>query len=70
MPRVRMLTSIAGPYSQWDEGEVVDMTPEEANVWADGVRGEVVRPTDLTETPERNVAARRGGVEVPETRRR
>lgn len=70
MPRVRMLTSVAGQYFQWDEGDEVDMTPEEANVWADGVRGELVRPTTTVEPPERNAAARRGGYTTPETRAR
>jgi hypothetical protein len=70
MPVVRMLTSAAGPHGSWDEGEEVTMTPEQARVWADGVRGELVRPTTPTETPERNVVARRGGVTTPETRTR
>jgi hypothetical protein len=70
MPRVRMLTGVAGPYGQWDEGEEIDMTPEQASVWADGVRGELVRPSTVVETPERNVVARRGGVQTPETRAR
>lgn len=70
MPLVRMLTSVAGPHGQWDEGDEVDMTPEQVNIWADGVRGELVRPTTQVETPERNVATRRGGYTTPETRRR
>lgn len=70
MPRVRMLTSVAGEHVQWDEGDEIDMTPEQASVWADGVRGELVRPTDQVETPEGNVSARRGGYTTPETRAR
>jgi hypothetical protein len=70
MPQVRMLTSVAGPHMNWDEGEIVDMSPEDAKIWADGVRGEIVRPVDLVETPERNAAARRGGYQTPETRHR
>lgn len=70
MPRVRMLTSVAGPHMYWDEGDEVDMTPAEANVWADGVRGELVRPTTQVETPEKNTAARRGGYQTPEAQRR
>jgi hypothetical protein len=65
-----MLTSVAGERFNWDEGEEVDMTPEQASVWADGVRGELVRPSTTVETPERNVVARRGGVVTPETRAR
>ena len=70
MPRVRMLTSVAWETGSWDEGEEVDMTPEQAGVWADGVRGELVRPITVVETPERNVTARRGGYQTPETRAR
>lgn len=70
MPQVRMLTSVAGPHGQWDIDEIVDMTPEQANIWADGVRGELVRPSVSIETPERNVQQRRGGYQTPETRRR
>ena len=70
MPRVRMLTAVAWETGNWDEGEVVDMTPEQASVWADGVRGELVRPSTTPETPERNVTARRGGYTTPETRAR
>lgn len=70
MPLVRMLTSGANERRVWDYDEVVDMTPAEANVWADGVRGELVRPSDSMETPEANVQARRGGYQTPETRRR
>jgi hypothetical protein len=66
MPRVRMLTSVAGQYCQWDEGDEVDMTPEQAAVWADGVRGELVRPSTTPDTPER----RQAGVQTPETRAR
>jgi hypothetical protein len=66
-----MLTSGANQRMSWDFDEIVDMTPEEANVWADGVRGELVRPTaPPIETPERNVQQRRGGYTTPETRRR
>lgn len=68
MPKVRMLTSGANQRFSWDHDEIVDMTPEEAAVWADGVRGELVRPTDPVETPERNNAKRRGSYQTPETR--
>lgn len=68
MPQVRMLTDVAGPESSWEAGQVVEMTPQQANVWADGVRGEVVRPIAPVETPERNVKARRGEHQTPESR--
>lgn len=68
MPQVRMLTSVAGDELTADEGEVVEMSPQMATVWADGVRGEVVRPSVGVETPEGNVTARRGGFDTPETR--
>lgn len=55
MPRVRMLTSVAGAHRSWAPGELVDMTPEEAAVWADGVRGELVR-SDPPATPEARAA--------------
>lgn len=51
MPLVRMLTSAAGPTGSWDVGEEVEMSGDEARVWADGVRGELVRGV-LVETPE------------------
>lgn len=67
MPRVRMLTSIAGPHMLWEEGQEVDMTPEEAGVWADGVRGELVRGP-VVQTPEKTGMRRGGGFETPEGR--
>ncbi len=39
MPKVRMLTSAAGPDFAWAEGEIVDMTDEQAAAWGDDVRG-------------------------------
>lgn len=64
MPLVRMLTSVAGATVSWELGEEVEMTPAEAQVWADGVRGELVRD-DPPVTPEGRAravetAARRG----------
>lgn len=67
MPRVRMLTSIAGPREHWDAGQEVDMTPELAKVWADGVRGELVRGPAV-ETPEKASVRRGAGFETPENR--
>lgn len=53
MPRVRMLCSGASETRVWDAEEEVDMTPSEASIWADGVRGELVRDVPV-ETPESN----------------
>lgn len=64
MPLVRMLTSIAGSRVSWDLGEEVEMSPEEAAVYADGVRGELVRGPAV-ETPE----GRSARMETPEGRR-
>lgn len=36
---VRMLVSVSGPDFNWVPQQVVDMSPEEATKWADGVRG-------------------------------
>lgn len=65
MPRVRLLTSVAGLHESWQAGEEVDMTPEQAQVWADGVRGELVREVPV-ETPEGNRRKRAPKVETPE----
>lgn len=51
MPLVRMLVHGAGPTAEWEPGEVVEMTTEQARKWADGVRGELVRGKPA-ETPE------------------
>lgn len=64
MPKVRILCDIAGPRTLWEAGEVVQMTPAEANVWADGIRGELVAPPDETETPERTATRRGPAVET------
>lgn len=65
MPLVRMLTSVAGPARSWEIGEEVEMSGEEAQVWADGVRGELVRGARV-QTPE----SRGIPVETPEGVRR
>lgn len=67
MPRVRMLTSVAGEHTLWEAGEEVDMTPDQARVWADGVRGELVRGPAV-ETPEKTSTRRGAGFETPEGR--
>ena len=67
MPRVRLLTSVAWETGYWEQGEEVDMTPEQAKVWADGVRGELVRGP-VVETPEKTSTRRGAGFETPEGR--
>lgn len=52
MPSVRMLTNVAGPNHEWRVGDVVQMTPELAQIWADGIRGELVTERRV-DTPER-----------------
>lgn len=60
----------AGADYLWEAGEVVTMTPEQAKVWADGVRGELVRTTTAVETPESSARRRGGTVHTPEGRSR
>lgn len=51
MPRIRMLTSVAGAGFSWEAGQEIDLPGPEAAQWADGVRAELVRD-DPRETPE------------------
>lgn len=55
MPRVRILQAVAGEDFSWLPGDEVDMSGKDANVWADGVRGELVRG-EAAATPERGDA--------------
>lgn len=59
-----MLTSIAGSddHPTWDVGDEVHMTVEQARVFADGDRAEVVRTGRKFETPE----SRRQRPDIPE----
>jgi hypothetical protein len=66
MPQVRILTSAAGPDWDWQPGDVVEMSVERAAVWADGERGELVRPESTSETPEGNATRRGGNYQTPE----
>lgn len=52
MPRVRILQAVAGEDFSWLPGDEVDMSGKDAGVWADGVRGELVRGEEPA-TPER-----------------
>ncbi|MDN3356077.1 hypothetical protein [Actinomadura sp. DC4] len=52
MPRVRFLQAVAGDDHSFVAGDEVDMSGEQAEGWADGVRAELVRDA-APETPER-----------------
>lgn len=58
MPRIRLLTSVAGdgPVSG-DAGQVLEVDNRTARVWADGVRAE--RVIERQERPERAVTRER-----------
>lgn len=62
MPKVRILTSVAGADIAWSAGDIVDMTDDQAAAWADGVRAERVarRPaeTAVRKPPEAAVPPR------------
>lgn len=66
MPLVRMIQAVAGPDFSWTPGEIVEMSGPDAEVWADGVRSELVRD-DEPETPERNAAAAGGALQTTAT---
>ena len=53
MPRVRFLVSAAGATFAARPGEVIDMPADEARVWADGVRAELVREAPIERTGRR-----------------
>ena len=55
MPLVRMLTSVAGRNFDCALGDVVEMSPQLARIWADGVRGELVSDEGAS-SPERGHA--------------
>ncbi|MEU3293017.1 hypothetical protein ABZ722_11715 [Streptomyces longwoodensis] len=61
MPRIRMLTSVAGEGFSYRVGEEIDLPGPEATAWADGVRAELVRaePVETPEQPTVETAARR-----------
>ncbi|GLY81842.1 hypothetical protein [Actinoallomurus iriomotensis] len=56
MPRVRFLQAVAGDDFAHVAGDVVEMSGEQAEAWADGVRAELVR-SEAPETPERAAPA-------------
>ncbi len=53
MPRVRFLTSVAGATFSARPGEVLDLPADEARVWADGQRAELVREAPVERTTRR-----------------
>lgn len=76
MPKIRLLTSVAGDGPVTGEtGEVITVDADTARAWADGVRAERVTGRDQTEQaaerPERPERGRRrttATVTRPETR--
>lgn len=72
MARIRMLTSVAGAGWSWHAGEEIDLPGDQAAVWADGVRAELVRtePVEIPEAPapERTARKRRAPRAGRETR--
>lgn len=59
MPRIRVLQSVAGVDFSWQPGDIVDVTAEQAQAWADGERAELVReqPTERAATTTRTKKA-------------
>lgn len=51
MPRIRLLTSVAGKPG-WTAGDEVDVDTATAEAWADGVRAVPVEPVTKGETHE------------------
>lgn len=58
MPQIRMLQSVAGVDGSWNRGELVEVSQSAADVWADGVRAELVEQAAPETTASRS---RRGG---------
>lgn len=63
MVRVRFLQAVGGDEFSYAPGEEVDLPGAQAEMWADGVRAELVRG-ESAETPEKSVARRSGQVET------
>lgn len=62
MTKVRILTSVAGAGIAWSAGQIVEMTTEQADAWADGERAERVdarRVETTTEAPPETAADER-----------
>ncbi len=64
---VRLLVAVAGADFSWTPGQEVDMPPEQAAIWADGVRGEYVSPAPAVETTDAQPRPRRRGRAVETT---
>jgi hypothetical protein len=52
MPRIRVLTAVAGDPS-WSAGEVVEVDDATATLWADGERAELVDEPVLSQPPRK-----------------
>lgn len=60
MPRIRILQSIAGADFAWVPGELVEVSKETAEAWADGVRAELADGSGQAGA-EKAAARSRGG---------
>ena len=56
MPLIRVLQAVAGLDFSWSPGQEVEVSDEQAAVWADGYRAELIETTDA---PPAEVRARR-----------
>lgn len=56
MPRIRLLTSVAGGPVAGDAGQVIEVDNHTARVWADGVRAE--RVIEREQEPEKAIDRR------------
>ncbi|MCW5252218.1 hypothetical protein [Streptomyces sp. SHP 1-2] len=70
MPRIRVLQSVAGLDFSWTPGQVVDVSDQDADAWADGVRAELVEEPKPNARAEKAASRSRGGGRAakPETR--
>ncbi len=62
MPKVRMLTTVAGPDFDWQHGQIVEMDEKQASEWADGERAVRLerneQPENTARTQPENTARR------------
>lgn len=68
MPKMRLLTSVAGDRFAWSPGEVVEVDEETARVWCDGVRAERVEATPPKRQKRIEKSVRAGSPEQAVTR--
>ena len=51
MATIRLLQSVSGMDFTWSPGDLGDLPEDQARVWADGVRAELVQPEASAEEP-------------------